>query len=98
MEKLSMRKELQLELRGVVAVKHPELVNEVVPRNQFAQNRALLFAPPPPPPAPPAPMNNKQQRGGTIQYPFADGPPPEPLRVDGGDGGEQQGSVPPAPA
>jgi hypothetical protein len=96
MEKLSMRKELQLELRGVVAVKHPELINGVVPRNPMAQNRALLFAPPPPPPAPPAPTN-KQQRGGTIQYPFADGPPPEPLRVDSGDGEDQQQVPTPAP-
>jgi hypothetical protein len=57
MEKLAVRKELQAELRTVVAEKHPELVNDVIPRDprQRHETRAKLFAPPPPPPAPPPP-------------------------------------------
>ena len=82
MEKLAVRKELQAELRTVVAEKHPELVNEVIPRDprQRQETRAKLFAPPPKPPAPPAPTT-KPANAGTIHYPFADGPPPEPYQV-----------------
>ena len=75
MEKLAVRKELQAELRTVVAEKHPELVNDVIPRDprQRHETRAKLFAPPPPPPAPPPPTQQPRPTG-TIHYPFADGP------------------------
>ena len=105
MEKLAVRKELQAELRTVVAEKHPELVNDVIPRDpkRRQETRAKLFAPPPPPPAPPAPTQ-QQRPSGTIHYPFADGPPPEPHRVNfpnetHSDGGahEQHDIPPPTP-
>jgi hypothetical protein len=82
MEKLAVRKELQAELRTVVAEKHPELVNEVIPRDprQRQETRAKLFAPPPKPPRA-ARAHDSGRPAGTIHYPFADGPPPEPHQV-----------------
>ena len=47
MEKLATRKELQMELREAVARKHPELINEVVPRNPAATAAAAAPEAPP---------------------------------------------------
>ena len=97
MEKLAVRKELQMELRTVVAEKHPELVNEVVPRDPNQKTRAQLFAPPPAPPAPPAPTSDPRKNNGPIHYPFAEGPPPEPHQVQGDQGYGQQVAPPTVP-
>ena len=55
MDKLAVRKELQMELRDAVSRKHPELANEVVPRDPSMRVKASAAVQAPPPPTTPPP-------------------------------------------
>ena len=72
MDKLAVRKELQMELRDAVSRKHPELANEVVPRDPSMRVKASAAVQAPPPPTTPPPPAGPPP---PIHYPFAEGAP-----------------------
>ena len=74
MDKLAVRKELQMELRDAVSRKHPELANEVVPRDPSMRVKASAAVQAPPPPTTPPPPAGPPP---PIHYPFAEGAPAE---------------------